>query len=474
MLVATVLVGLLRVRRNILSTTATVMTEIKVRAKKRTWKASLSLIHDETLNWDPYVQRLWLDEDRRQTRPPGMILLTNYAWNQPNQTQGMKISRGIRETELLTGVINHPWFHPTLWEDWLTGKVTEKDFPANTRFYVFSDIDQCMDSNYPTYGGGNEKNLDGSHNRSVVYRSTREIYSVSRVQMHVRRFNEALNSTVMTEIHFNCGGWGIPGTSDEFNRKNGTSSGWDHLSIASLSSLISVVHEGRDQGLPPPAPKPALLTPSQLQDVETCEAEIKRRFYVTYAGNLRSGRNEVFHQRFGGARGSYLPLNDNQRIFVARPHITTEFSKSVMSNYSYEDMLRQTVFALAPRGDNKFSYRFTEIMSAGAIPVVHADDWVWPFRPELVDWTKCAVNLPEKDAGRTTTDYLDAISVEQRCLMRKECLRIYQTYMATPVKIIDGLVQGLELVAQRIDKPLPLSGVRCDTFTDPEECNLQR
>ena len=118
---------------------------------------------------------------------------------------------------------------------------------------------------------------------------------------------------------------------------------------------------------------------------------------------------------------------------MTRYFIGEEFQRSALSNYTYEDGLRQSVFALAPRGDNKFSYRFQEIMSAGAIPVVHADDWIWPFRPELVNWTECAVILPEKDAGQTTIDYLDRISLEDRCRMRQACQRIYQQYKKLPL-----------------------------------------
>ena len=62
--------------------------------------------------------------------------------------------------------------------------------------------------------------------------------------------------------------------------------------------------------------------------------------------------------------------------------------------------------------------------------------------------------------------------------------------METSVGIISGLVEGLDIVeaveaelleanataneANGTDHPLPLWGVRCDAFTDPTECNLQR
>lgn len=79
--------------------------------------------------------------------------------------------------------------------------------------------------------------------------------------------------------------------------------------------------------------------------------------------------------------------------------------------------------------------------------MVHADDWLWPFRPELIDWSAWAVILPEKDAGNTTVKDLESISLGARCRMRQACWRIYQQYIAKPTGIISGLVKGLEKVA---------------------------
>jgi hypothetical protein len=180
--------------------------------------------------------------------------------------------------------------------------------------------------------------------------------------------------------------------------------------------------------------------------------------------------------------GGLQPFHDNNRTIILR-HFLPEYNESWVSKISYTEMLSRSIFAAAPRGDNKFSYRFTEVLSAGAIPVILADDWVWPFRPELIKWEECAVILPENRVNETMI-VLESISAEQRCKMRQRCFEIYQLYFATPEGIIAGLVEGLERVA--IGKRARMSGVQCNdvrpvnpsvyNYTDlhPDECYMKR
>ena len=473
-----------------------------------------SLIHDETLEWDPHVYRPWLDPNAQP--PPAVIVLTSFGWNHRNQTWGRMFARGIRERELFTGVINHPWFHPTLWDELeqlyqkrprqqqqqqpagsngpllattINNNMTTRLPPSGTRIYIFLDQPQCGEPCYPIYGVGKEQNMDRMFGRVLGgdkgyvprYTGRTPLEKASNPLLSSRTFQKLrLSSFPTTAILFHCHGYGVgAGWHNPHIRRNGSLASASYLSIATLSSLISQVQEHVDQGLVPPMPKPSQLTQQQVDDIDTCAAETNRPFYFVYAGNFRNGRNTDFERRHGGgARSSYQTLNDNQRMFVSRYFKPTEFNRSALSQYSYPEFMVRAVFALAARGDMKYSYRFSEVLSAGAIPVVHSDDWVWPFRPELVNWTDCAVILPEKDAGNTTLAYLETISLEQRCRMRQACYGIYKDYVETTVGTINGLVQGLERVQtqrQEGKAPLKLQGVRCDQFVNASrDCNLQR
>lgn len=106
-----------------------------VSSKPRENITQTSPLYDKTLFYNHSVHRLWLDPTVTQ-KPPAMILLTTLAWNHQNQTYGLEIYRGQRTRQLIEGIINHPWFHPTAWQDINEGRMQLDD---NLRYYIFLD-----------------------------------------------------------------------------------------------------------------------------------------------------------------------------------------------------------------------------------------------------------------------------------------------------------------------------------------------
>ena len=114
------------------------------------------------------------------------------------------------------------------------------------------------------------------------------------------------------------------------------------------------------------------------------------------------------------------------------------------STHRYEDVMRNSIFAGAPRGDCLFSYRFAEIMSAGAIPVVYANDWLPPFSSSadpdrVINWTKCALFIREGKFAETTVDVLRAIPDDVRCEMQKCSLAFLEEFASSR----EGWLRGL-------------------------------
>jgi hypothetical protein len=108
----------------------------------------------------------------------------------------------------------------------------------------------------------------------------------------------------------------------------------------------------------------------------------------------------------------------------------------------YADLLLNTSFALCPRGDALFSYRFTEALSAGAIPVVMADGWVLPFS-EILDYSEFAVVIPEAEY-QTIKDVLRGYSAERVCAMRNRAREVYERHFRSLDAQMHTLLQLLQ------------------------------
>lgn len=400
-----------------------VSCQTTVVSRPRTSSGTPVFLNDRSIRLSPYVKRPWLDQDGSEL-PPAKILLTNYGWNHPNQTIGVNHTRSIRQRELLQGIVDHPWADPFAWHDYETGATP---IDPSIRYYVFLDIETCFEANYPSYVGRVIDNSDTSGYRSVTNKGQAACISVEQCSFVSEVMESKLFTTPgvhATLILIDCRGNGL--TRQFRHKKYNTTA----ISLAAISTTADRLNLQVDQGLPPPAVKPLSLTNRQIQDILDCN-EDSRPFLLTYSGADR-----------GIPARLYLATMGNGRDILT-------FSKGSFRDYNktYEQILLESKFSAAPRGTNLFSYRFTEVLSAGSIPVVHADGWVWPFRPELVDWSECAVIIPEEKVNETEA-ILRSISPERRCSMRKRCFDIYRKYMANAEGTIAGLVEGLELVAK--------------------------
>jgi hypothetical protein len=96
---------------------------------------------------------------------------------------------------------------------------------------------------------------------------------------------------------------------------------------------------------------------------------------------------------------------------------------------AYKDLLTNAQFGAVVRGDTYYSYRFLEVMSAGAIPVILSDMWALPFH-EVLDYPTFAVLAKEHELDTLEAE-LRAIPAEKVCAMRKAAFNVYTKHFAT-------------------------------------------
>ena len=388
-------------------------------------------VNDPTLPYNTTLRSNEEDDSRYR------ILLTNYNWNHPNTTLGLQYARSTRQRELLQAVIHHPRFDSSL--DW--SRIVAKTLPLDSsiRYYIFLDVETCFESNYPTYAGlnGFEVNADRAGGRAVYLKTAAECYNLDQCHYITHVLGVIRKYPSATLVVPECRGNGPP-----VNYRSMTQTS-QQLSIVSLSSHQSqLLVDAVDQGLPPPAIERVRLTRQQLKDLDDCNMN-DRPYLMSFIGNTN-----IKDKRNGRARRRLVRLlKEEPDMFL---HDRVDFvrllaqSGNNTKSRNVMDYIAQSQFSAVPRGDNLFSYRFTEVLSVGAIPVVLADGWVLPFTKTLVDWSNCVVTIPEDDVLQIPS-ILRSMSRQEQCRRRKTCYEYYVKYMATPAGTIQGIIEGLEL-----------------------------
>ena len=318
--------------------------------------------------------------------------------------------------------MNHPWYHPHEWDDIEQGR---REPRPGVRYYIFLDLETCGDKNYPYYLN-RTANIDQIGKRGR--RGTLD---------HAVAIQTALRSKIMQQnpgsklVIFDCLGHIRSDRVESlfWTRENNQD---ERLVLASMSATPKDQMPG-DMGLPPGPCLKCNLTNAELTAIDTCTDD--RPYLLTFAGNFRAD-----------IRKQLKELHNGKDVLIGTAQEIQQYMGSSNEKDGFRKMALQSQFAAVPRGDNLFSYRFAEVTGCGAIPVVYADDWVFPFRPELVNPTDYAVIIREADVAKSM-DILSAIPPEQRCRMRQKALTMYELYFKTGEGVIRGIVESLDLIA---------------------------
>ena len=178
-------------------------------------------------------------------------------------------------------------------------------------------------------------------------------------------------------------------------------------------------------------PAPNLMSfDSPRVDID-CSAPPKYR--VVFKGTLDAAVRRELRKLHDPAKGVIVKLTvskDNcHSVAAVKDHMKPEKHKDVTSLHKcgvgeYKELLQNTAFGLVLRGDNLYSYRFLEVLSAGAIPVIFSDRWLLPFY-EAVDYSKFAIVLKESQAPQLL-ELLAKYTDDDVCRMRKEAKRVFR------------------------------------------------
>ena len=172
------------------------------------------------------------------------------------------------------------------------------------------------------------------------------------------------------------------------------------LSWAKVNTLDKYFRPGRDVSLPPPATE--LLARYKLGIRDTQHI----KYLVTFKGSFDTSP----------LREKLAELHNPEAGVVI---VNSKADES--EQYGYEELMSSSNFTLVVRGHREYSYRFTEAVCSGAVPVLVADGWVPPF-DAVVNFREYGVSLKEEN-------YLDLITI-LRNIDDARVIEMKQTAMA--------------------------------------------
>ena len=209
-----------------------------------------------------------------------------------------------------------------------------------------------------------------------------------------------------------------------------------HYDMAALGSVVMTeaqIRPGYDISLP----LPAIWTIGHLHKKQPNSGRIlledlhrPRKYLLTFKGSIQDTVQPYYQHRWLAAE--YLYQEPDVAIDVQCKHKTLWGDTVTFARYdnpsqdNFDDLMVNSTFAFCPGGSHVTSFRFTEVLSAGAIPIL-LPEIVTPFYPEL-DWSDCVIRVSQArivDLPRV----LRVIPPERVRERQLNCQRLYRTFL---------------------------------------------
>lgn len=218
-------------------------------------------------------------------------------------------------------------------------------------------------------------------------------------------------------------------------------------SIGYASAMATVIHESIYRpGFDVSIPLPAKLHFSKVRETKAFD----RKYLMTFRG-LRYLQNDGVLRSFTEFRRMHNgedvivvtscrhPNHKNLRRDNATLDKDCRNDEALHDKYDFADLMN-TTFGLAPAGRQPSSYRFAELLSAGAVPVLIADNYVKPY-DKLVQWHRCILQFPSTEMHRIlkTVRAMKREEVERR---QKYCLQVYARWFARDEALFEASMEA--------------------------------
>lgn len=222
-------------------------------------------------------------------------------------------------------------------------------------------------------------------------------------------------------------------------------------SIGNASIMATLVYQTISRpGFDIAIPLPGRMHLTDLQSLHPWE----RKYFATFRGTRYLGESgDGVFRSYDSFRGMHngedvvvattCRHQTNDKLREERPHLGVHCDEDgeVYAKYAFQDLMN-TTFGLVPAGRQPSSYRFIEVLSAGAVPVLITDNYVKPF-DTLIHWHECLLEFATSQMHRIVPA-LRALRPEDIVKRQGNCLRIYNQFLKDDDTLLDASMRALK------------------------------
>jgi len=193
------------------------------------------------------------------------------------------------------------------------------------------------------------------------------------------------------------------------------------------------------------------IAPHNYFNGKRMKEEDNRKFFVTFQGRKTSKLRHVLHDAFNKHPQFKLMKNISVETVMDRMWNV----KQQTGDAKFNQKMNST-YVLLPKGDDRWSLRFSETIGAGAIPVILADGLTLPYE-HTIDWSKAAIRLPNSMA-ENAEDIMKHLPKDKETIlkMRKAVYDINRNFFTNPQVRADALLREADAVVKLGGKYSPL------------------
>jgi hypothetical protein len=196
-----------------------------------------------------------------------------------------------------------------------------------------------------------------------------------------------------------------------------------HTPSVFMDNTINVCYAKNDDDS-----KNLLICPPAIQKY-SFNNTINKKYFLSFKGNVHCSRprNRIYN--------AFKKYNNNKIVVIERTN----------TKYDYGELLTESLFSLVIEGDTPWSYRLTETINAGSIPIIikPKNKNIFAF-DELIDYSLFSIVIDEDEIDVLMTNILPNITVDEISSLLLNLYNVNNLYFISREAQMNGLTKILE------------------------------